>query len=436
MITDSNATTKQKQEQYLSFHAFLNPSIVPLGFGGASTVLNPFEQSRGPLFNAMNYKIEEKSEEDKFEDILKIVENKREDRLIFLRRKEEELEKAGYFKAAERLKRCGTFVRKDKTYQIKENIESLKRTSTTCMCGSWMCPVCAPKRALERAKKLKAHAAKMWNVGRHFHMVLTLAHDESCDHLVREIADLLNSMITKFRKKHKEVYNSNILGYIKTFEVTDGRYGFHPHVHFIITMPFDCDPLVFKKKFEEFAKNSIKAFAIKHKREGRIYAKWNNDLNEYDSDKTQKTWFEEIDGDGKSLLEYFNKVAAELSGTSLKSSSMWNMKLEKYAQLLLKFIGFRWTAEAGCWKCKDEKEECDDNEKSLEELILEVASKGWNRLPHNAKRSVQIVMNSVKSRKEFVHYVLDILDTYNLMSFLIYYDDGIPKNVLVTSLKE
>jgi plasmid rolling circle replication initiator protein Rep len=427
MFIDFKASSKlEKQTEEI----FISPCVL--------TISTPTSFSKKAHFSngVLNSVAQCMRDPIKEEELLELFEEKKSDPFHILKKKEEELLAGKFFEAYKRLSSCSSFAIPSMSVFLKENSETIKRRfGGLATCNNPLCPVCGPRRALEKVKILQKRAKQVWEEGDHYHCVLTVGHDESCNYLVREISDLLNNMLREFRGKNERFYKRNCLGFCRQFEVTHGRYGFHPHTHLLISFHDDISAFDFKRKFEVFIKNSVKAFSKKHKKEGRIYVKYDHDEVmvdfEENSSKHQKTWFEKIEGNGQSLLDYFNKMAVEVSGSSLKSKAPWNMPIAKYAQLLIDMKTFRWTGTGGIWKknkdqIDDEDDEVDEKEQNYK-VLFEITARGWAKLPHYVRRDLQIQVNIIKSRDDVVNYVLDILNKFNLIHFVIgYYSESGP----------
>jgi hypothetical protein len=117
------------------------------------------------------------------------------------------------------------------------------------ICGSvWHCPICAARVANERVNEIKAAVALAAEKGYKAVLVtLTARHDWKTI-----LKDQLTAMTEAYRslwrgepaKRIKEHFD--IFGMIRTLECTHGKlYGWHPHIHILMFVPFDCDMVLF-----------------------------------------------------------------------------------------------------------------------------------------------------------------------------------------------
>lgn len=103
-------------------------------------------------------------------------------------------------------------------------------------CNRKWCPSCAPKRANERARKLRLAVRLMqWPM----HITLTMKNvplDEAPRALLR---DLMKSFA---RLRRMKLWTQNVTGGVVSCEITDKGNGLHPHLHALI----DCRWLALK----------------------------------------------------------------------------------------------------------------------------------------------------------------------------------------------
>lgn len=112
------------------------------------------------------------------------------------------------------------------------------------VCGSvWNCPVCASKISEKRYKELKqAFDLHKEQGGYIAFMTLTFSHKKSDE--LKVILKQFSKALTRFRsgkRYHKLRNKMNMIGSIRTFEITYGLNGFHPHIHLAIFYKNDVD---------------------------------------------------------------------------------------------------------------------------------------------------------------------------------------------------
>ena len=116
------------------------------------------------------------------------------------------------------------------------------------VCGSvWHCPVCAARVANERSSEIRQ--AQLLAAGLGYKTVLvtlTSRHDRKT-RLLEQLVAMTEAYQDVWRgdsaKKVKEEFD--IFGMIRTLECTHGKNGWHPHIHVLIFVPFDCDIVAF-----------------------------------------------------------------------------------------------------------------------------------------------------------------------------------------------
>lgn len=110
-------------------------------------------------------------------------------------------------------------------------------------CGSiWTCPECASKIAARRSSEVtelvKAHA----KAGQAAYMAtLTVKHGlgDNCESLRKSISKAWNMLMRSGSMRNlRDRYN--VVGYVRSLEITHGKHGWHPHLH-ILFLAGDMD---------------------------------------------------------------------------------------------------------------------------------------------------------------------------------------------------
>jgi hypothetical protein len=112
-------------------------------------------------------------------------------------------------------------------------------------CGSvWRCPVCSSKvserRRTELSLAIDRAGAKGWKV---YLLTLTVPHGLGDD--LKTMVKQLTKAWSRMRKNRdgRTVLDSiGYQGYVRAFEVTDGKNGFHPHFHALLFLDTDLTP--------------------------------------------------------------------------------------------------------------------------------------------------------------------------------------------------
>lgn len=125
-------------------------------------------------------------------------------------------------------------------------------------CGSvWICPVCAKQITEKRREELKK-GCDAWKAKGGSVLLLTLTNSHSSSHRLSDLIAGQKKAIKRFFEGRRGVYLLNVLGrkyQIRSFEVTYGQNGWHPHFHILLFIDgsFNADMLKFDIR-EELAK--------------------------------------------------------------------------------------------------------------------------------------------------------------------------------------
>lgn len=104
------------------------------------------------------------------------------------------------------------------------------------VCGSvWQCPVCAAKISELRKKELRCAVDGHLKTGKLAMLTLTFSHQKS-DRLKETLAKF-SKAVDRFRsgKRYARVMKEmGLIGTIRSFEITYGANGWHPHIHILM----------------------------------------------------------------------------------------------------------------------------------------------------------------------------------------------------------
>lgn len=145
----------------------------------------------------------------------------------------------------------GTDLKYPRTYWCGHKLKGFKAVDVRCndtekphanfsmvqYCGSvWECPVCSALIRNERARDVKL-GVENWlkQAGGVYMMTVTMRHHQN-DGLADSLACITKSWrdITSRRAWKDLRAGSEIVGYIRSLEVTYGANGWHPHFHFLL----------------------------------------------------------------------------------------------------------------------------------------------------------------------------------------------------------
>lgn len=154
-------------------------------------------------------------------------------------------EEDGSVKKHHRVSCCSRFLGHNKgSAQIRER-NGRASYGNLMFCGNvWACPVCAPKVAERRSSEVQEAIAWAKSNDLHISMLtLTTPHTflDSCKDLVQLVTKSWSSVTGHYsynstggpRSSPGIKHTLGVEGYIKAFEVTHGRNGWHPHFHII-----------------------------------------------------------------------------------------------------------------------------------------------------------------------------------------------------------
>lgn len=101
-------------------------------------------------------------------------------------------------------------------------------------CGSiWACPVCASKIAAKRSNEVSELVKAHTKAGQASYMAtLTLEHGlgDSCEGLRKTVSWAWHQLLRSgAMRRLRDQYN--IIGYVRSLEITHGKHGWHPHLH-------------------------------------------------------------------------------------------------------------------------------------------------------------------------------------------------------------
>lgn len=198
-------------------------------------------------------------------------------------------------------------------------------------CGlSWVCPSCGHKIQTARVEEITKTVSEYEKRGYEIYLgALTLPHYKS-----ERLKDNIKILIQSFdrAKNHRRVKEkitqkvsfTNIdqetgeiktitkpdFWYLRSFEITYGWNGWHPHLHPIFIYP----------KSGGFAKNHLEAFK----------AQWMEELRKNDKDseflENRSVDFQLWDGDNKKLAEYLDKIILKEGIDQEKQNEIFNIK--------------------------------------------------------------------------------------------------------------
>lgn len=126
-------------------------------------------------------------------------------------------------------------------------------------CGSpWICPVCAPGLARERAEVLSRALARLVAMGYSVaHVVLTMRHTraDSLADLRGLLSEVWRSLVS--HRRVKALWRG--LGWYRAIEITFGKNGWHPHIHLALAVPPGRDPWTLEGPLWEAWQHSVEA---------------------------------------------------------------------------------------------------------------------------------------------------------------------------------
>lgn len=111
------------------------------------------------------------------------------------------------------------------------------------VCGSvWQCPVCAAKISELRKKELRCAVDGHLKTGQLAMLTLTFSHQKN-DRLKETLAKF-SKAVDRFRsgKRYARIMKKiGLVGTIRSFEITYGANGWHPHIHILMFFTHEID---------------------------------------------------------------------------------------------------------------------------------------------------------------------------------------------------
>ncbi|UED78116.1 protein rep [Brevibacillus sp. DP1.3A] len=111
------------------------------------------------------------------------------------------------------------------------------------VCGSvWQCPVCAAKISELRKKELRCAVDGHLKTGKLAMLTLTFSHQKK-DRLKETLAKF-SEAVDRFRsgKRYARIMKKiGLIGTIRSFEITYGTNGWHPHIHILMFFTHEID---------------------------------------------------------------------------------------------------------------------------------------------------------------------------------------------------
>ena len=133
------------------------------------------------------------------------------------------------YNKASNVKECGNII------GLKKDDKGHLRVNETWFCHSRLCPMCNWRRSIKQSCHLKCilqKALKYYPKGCFLFLTLT---EKNCS--AEELQSLLKEMTKGFMRlsQYKKI-EKNLLGYIRTTEITVNKKEYHPHMHIILFM--------------------------------------------------------------------------------------------------------------------------------------------------------------------------------------------------------
>lgn len=148
-----------------------------------------------------------------------------------------------------RVAACGRRVTGGKGVTLVRSVEGVARYTGVQTCGSiWACPVCSAKVRQVRADELQAGLSEHIAAGGGAYFVtLTIRHHEH-----QALAFTLGVVQAAFRRllqgSHRVLdVGGQVIGVVRSTEITHGANGWHPHIHALILTPAPLDPDAFER---------------------------------------------------------------------------------------------------------------------------------------------------------------------------------------------
>lgn len=301
---------------------------------------------------------------------------------------------AGHVGIAEVVSRCGTRPLPTRTtVDIRGNEENRRYIGGVCHCNSMICPLCAKyygakrsEKLLARGKELAKHMMGECNCvekissvtslpvcildgeamhlrgAQMFHMVMTIRHHKGAK--FRVLMDVLRTVHREMQQE--DFWRKNYLGNVRSTELTHGLHGFHPHNHNLVILESWVDAEWFADKVKSYWEKKLKKL--------KRTCDW------------QSGWFTRVEGENvEQMVCYLNKAVSEVSLSSNKIKTPWNLPVEAYVEVYKTGKGLRWFSVSGIWKSDDtakaeNEADLEDERESKDPTLVSIPVETWNEL--------------------------------------------------------
>jgi hypothetical protein len=224
-----------------------------------------------------------------------------------------------------RVKPCGCYLNNTNSVTVCKGHETGKHYFSglqTCK-SVWSCPVCSLKITQERAKQIRDIAKNAQDEGLNLvFATFTIPHTafQKCRQLNRAVTNGFRKMLATRRYQYlKRLFN--IVGYVKSLEITHGKNGWHPHLHVL------------------FFFEGIDSHEAALEGANEIFLEWQKVIKRLGFGNCSKDAFEAKNVfDGEELSEYISKwdLSKEMSEGHTKKTS------------ITPFVLFKKYMETGC----------------------------------------------------------------------------------------
>lgn len=195
-----------------------------------------------------------------------------------------------------------------------------------------------------------------------FHMVTTIRHRKGAKFRV---------LVKALRKVHRDMqqehfWRKNVLGNVRSTEVTFGVNGFHPHDHNLLILESWIDAELFAERVKLYWEKELEKL-------GRS-CDWKDD------------WFTKVEGESvERMVHYLNKAVSEVSLSSNKVKTPWSLPVEAYVEVYKTGKGLRWFSVSGIWKSEDtakaeSEAELEAERESKDPVLVSIPVGVWSEL--------------------------------------------------------
>lgn len=268
---------------------------------------------------------------------------------------------------------------------VKGGENNVRHMSGLRHCGKPICPNCLPYQDAKRRERLEAIAPEIAKLPlNHFLVTITLRHhyapNGNWKTLVKAIKKTWRKMV-KERHFRESLEKAGIVGgYFWKMETTFSyKWGHHPHLHVLLSLPNTINPSEFKNWMQEYWERRLKE-------QGRT-CEW------------QDKWFEPLrtSTDVNKTIKYLTNGIQEVTGNATKKLPPWKLEPEAFVEVFYSMKNEKWFGSGKCWRRKavieaESESKLEEERESKEPFIYAIPREKWIALTFGQRFDVRKIV--------------------------------------------